>query len=422
MNAPVAPSVAPVLPAFIPDLHPYGVKPQHRPRTRDELIDAARGVLPILKKNAVQTNELQRPADESVEAIVRAGLTGLMRPKAYGGPGLELSEMLDVISVLAEGCANTAWVNIVYESHNWLMGMMTKEGQDDVFGTNDVVLSCGVFNPAGAKARAVDGGYMLSGRWSFGSGSTHSNFACLNAEIEGREHNGHPESRLMAVPRNMYQVLDTWHVRGLRGTGSHDIYIGDEIFVPERRTVDSEALVEGTGPGGKLHDVVAYRVPAIAGAHPMPAAVVLGATKAAVEVFKQSTLKRVRAFTGAKEFESPAAAARLGRARIEVEAAELLLRSVLREVEAEIRADRPVTIELRSKLRMATAYAPNLCKQAITSLLEGSAASSMGENAALSAALLDVTIATQHASLVYDSGPENYGRVLMGLEPSNPVI
>ena len=181
--------------------------------------------------------------------------------------------------------------------------------------------------------------------------------------------------------------------------------------------------LEGTAPGGALHpETVSFRVPVIPAAHLAAAATCYGATKAALEMYKQATLKRVRAFTGAKEVESPAAAIRIGKAMVEVEAAQLLFQKSIRDVEAEIRANRPLTVEMRSKVRMVTSYTPNICRQIVSSLVDGSSAAVLGDGAPLSTALLDVTAMTTHASLAYDNGPENYGRVLLGLEPSNLLI
>jgi len=421
MNAITNP--ANLLPPLVPDCFPYGLQSDHKLKTREEFLQAAHDIIPLLKANAKKCNEIRRPVDEVIQGLVKTGLYGLVRPKAYGGAGLELSDLFDVVSVLSEGCSSTAWAYNVQAVHDWLIGMLPKEGQDAIFGANELVISCGVFNPIGAKARAVEGGYMVSGRWNYGSGSTHSNFAACVANIDGREHDGHPEERMLVLTRDQYKVLDTWHVRGLCGTGSHDIYIEEETFVPEHRTVSLGDIVMGTGPGGKLHpETVAYRVQVLAGAHLAAVATCFGAAKAAIEIYKQNTLKRVRAFTGAKEVESPAAAARIGRCVVEVEAAELLYQKTVRDIEADVRAGRETSLESRAKVRMVTSYASHACREVVTSLVDGSSMSAFGVGSTLVTILLDLTAATTHASTAYDNGPENYGRVLMGLEPSNPLI
>ena len=411
------------LPPLVPDCHPHGVKAEQKLMTHEECVKAAREMISLLKANSKKAIEQRRPVDEVIQGLVKKGLYGIVRPKAYGGSGLELSTLFEVASILAEGCTSTAWSFNVTSVHDWLIGMLPKEGQDEIFGGNELVISCGVFNPIGAKARVVDGGYMVSGRWNYGSGSTTSNFAACVAEIPGREQHGHPEARMMVLKRDQYQVLDTWHVRGLVGTGSHDIYIPEEVFVPEHLTVTLGEMSEGTAPGGALHpETAAYRVPVLAGAHVAAAATCFGAAKAAIEIYKQSTLKRVRAFTGANEIESPAAAIRLGKCTVELEAAELLFRKTVLDLEEEVRAGRTPSLEARAKLRMVTSHVPHVCREVISSLVDGSSMGSFGVGSPLITLLLDATAATTHASTAYDNGPENYGRVLLGLEPSNPLI
>ena len=428
MNAasPIVASEA--LPPAVPDCFPYGVKPEATLRTSGEFIQAARALVPILKAHAAEANRIRRPVNACVEAMVRAGLMGLLRPRMYGGAGLELSDLFDVVSVLAEGCPSTGWDYVVWELHNWLMGGFEKQAQDEYFGVGDVLLACGP-NPAGPKswvqARPVDGGYMLSGRWRFGSGSTHSNWAHLNGRIEGREVDGQPELRAFAVPRSQYVVLDTWFLRGLRGTGSHDVSIEQEIFVPEHRSLAHPSARDGSPrmtPGARLHsETVAYRMPLAPPAHLAAAVSGIGATKAAIEAFKELTKKRVH-HIGQKQIDRAASAIRLARAQCEVEAAELLFRATIREVEAEIRAGRNLTVELRAKARMISGFVPNLCKQSIMSLVEAGGAVVMVDDSPLSNAMLDISCISAHGSTEYDLGTESYGRVLLGLEPSNNAI
>lgn len=421
MNAQVLPVPALTPAPVIVNCFPHDVAPKRRLRTREEFLQAARDVVPVLREHARKSTDIRRPANESVDALLSAGLIGLMRPKKFGGAELEVSDMVEVAGILAEGCGSTAWDYDVWEAHNWILGMLPEKGQEEIFGTDNVVLCCGVANPTQAKARAVDGGFMLSGRWAFASGSTHSNWASVGAAIEGRQIDGRPEIRFMAVPRPAFQVLDTWKVRGLSGTGTHDLYIADEVFVPEHRTVTRVDIATGNSPGGKLHGGVAYRMPLVPAVHLATAATSIGAARAAIDRFKELTAKRTYV-SGQKQMDNPAAMIRIGTALVELEGAGLLLQSVLRELEAEVRAGRTLTVEIRAKARMVAGYVPDVCKQIVNSLVSASGVSSLADSSPLSTILLDVTMMSLHQSTEYDRGPENYGRVVMGLAPSNPAI
>lgn len=399
---------------------PANAQPSGKPETLEAYLAAARSILPVLKAHAAQTRLQRRPADESVAAIVEAGLSGIMRPAMFGGPGLELSDMVAVGSVLGEGCASTAWDYVVWEVHCWMAGMLPEQGQHEFFA-DPVVLCCGVSNTAKAKARAVDGGYMLSGRWAFGSGSTHANWTCVFAAIEGEEHDGRPHVRMMVAPRPAFQVEDTWHVQGLAGTGSHDIVIADEVFVPAHRTVSRAEVAGGHAAGGRLHDTAAYRMPLPPGAHLATDSSAIGLVRAVIDEFRQVITKRTYV-TGKAQVDMPGSLIRLATAEIEVRSAELLLQDTMRELEAHLRGGAELTVEQRAKARMVAGYVPDLCKQVITSLIAACGSSAMLEGSTLAAALLDVTMMSLHQSTEYDRGPENYGRVLIGLEPSNIAI
>ena len=421
MNAPVAN----LLPAKIADFYPRGVKPERKLTTREEFLQAARDLVPELRRNAFKTIEARQPACENVAALVKAGLFGISRPKKYGGAGLELSDQFAVGAVLAEGDANLAWDYIVWEVHSWLLGMVSEQTQDEVFGSSEVTICSGVFNPMRAKARPVEGGYMVSGGWHYGSGSTHSNWVCCAALVEGRMlPNGRPENRVMILPRADVDVLDTWRMRGLGGTGSHDISIPDEVFVPEHRTILRMTLDTGLAPGADLHDAdgtVAYRFPATPGAHLAAAATSIGVAKAAIGEFTEYMTNRVY-LTGQKQSDMAAPFIRIGEASIAVEAAELLFQNVTREIEAGLRAGiQPTTLQ-RAKARMVTAQVTRVAKQTVYSMIEGAGSTAMSESSLLSTYLGEVTMMGSHISTQYDLGPENYGRVLLGLEPCYPLI
>lgn len=421
MNAPVIGTIKPE-PAVIPTRFPAHLTTRAKLHTADDYLIAARSVLPVLKANAAKAREIRRPADESLEAVVSAGLLGILRPRRYGGPGLELSDMIDVADILAEGCPGTAWDYGVWELHNWLVGTLPEDGQREVFGADDnLVICCGVFNPALAHARRVEGGYMLRGRWPYGSGSTHANWACSVAMVDAEDAEGAPEARMFVYPNSDFEVLDTWHVTGLSATGTHDILIRDEVFVPERRTLSGAEVYNGTAPGALLHDEATFRLPVLPGAHLFGAATAAGATRAAIEEFRKLTAKRVRV-NGTKQYEAAAPLARIARAIIDAEAAILLLRKTVRDVEATVRDGGALTLEQRAKVRMVSGYVPDLCRQAVSSLIGASGVGALAEGHPLMALLLDVTGMANHASTDYDLGPENYGRVLIGLPPSNPKI
>ena len=421
MNA-ITVDITPAGSQTIDNRFPSEVSPKVRLNDRDSYVAAAQALLPVLRKHSVEAARLRRPVDAVVETLVEAGLVNAMRPRSYGGAGLELSEMVEIGAILAEGCASTAWVWVVWEVHNWMIGMLDKPGQDEVFGAHPVVLCCGASNPSRAQARAAEGGFVVQGRWGFGSGSTHANWASVFAIIEGQEIDGRPDVRMMLVPRPQFAVEDAWNTMALAGTGSHDIVIGQEVFVPFERSAMRKDIAGGTGPGAKLHpETASYAMPLPPGAHLATGASAIGLAKATIEGFVELTKSRTHV-TGKKQIDVPASAIRIGKGLVDIDAARMLLVGTLRELEAELRAGRALTTPQRAKARMVAGYVPDLCKQVVESVVSASGASGMFAGSRFAEALLDVNMMSLHQSTEYDRGPENYGRVVLGLEPSNLAI
>ena len=421
MNA-VTLDIAPATPPTIAGLFPSNVRMSARLTDRDAYAAAAYAILPVLRRHSAAAALQRRPVDAVVEALIEAGLVNAMRPRSYGGAGLELSEMVEIGAILAEGCASTAWVWVVWDVHNWMIGMLDKPGQDAVFGAHPVVLCCGASNPSKAQARAVEGGFMVQGRWAFGSGSTHANWASIFAIIAGQEMDGRPDVRMMLVPRPEFTVEDAWNTMALAGTGSHDIVIAQEVFVPVERSAMRKDIAGGTGPGAKLHaETASYAMPLPPGAHLATGASAIGLAKATLQGFVDLTKSRTHV-TGKKQIDVPASAIRIGKGMVDIDAARMLLVGTLRELEAELRAGRALTTQQRAKARMVAGYVPDLCKQVVESVVSASGAAGMFAGSRFAEALLDVNMMSLHQSTEYDRGPENYGRVVLGLEPSNIAI
>src|SRR5690606_3057091 len=194
--------------------------------TREELLDRATALLPALAERAAETEELRQVPPATVSDLRDSGLMRVAPPARYGGHGTDIDVMYEVAMVLGRACGSTAWCYAVWSIHSWMLGLWPQEAQDEVFADGPDLFSSSAFAPTG-KLEPAPGGYHLSGRWQFSSGSDAGTWALLNAMT--------PEGPLMAlVPRSDYEIVDTWFVSGLRGTGSKDIVIED-AFVPEHR-------------------------------------------------------------------------------------------------------------------------------------------------------------------------------------------
>ena len=109
-----------------------------------------------------------------------------MQPSAYGGFGLGWNVLVEMAIELGRGCASQAWVLSIYGDHAQWVGTFPRAAQDDVWGSDPQALVCTCYAPMGT-ARAVDGGFVVSGRWSFASGIDHASWLNAGATLDGRQ-------------------------------------------------------------------------------------------------------------------------------------------------------------------------------------------------------------------------------------------
>src|SRR5262249_38516935 len=164
----------------------------------------------------------------------------------------------DVQMTIAAACPSSAWVLGVVAVHGWQLALFPPQAQEDVWGRDREALISSSNAPTGKVIR-VEGGFRISGRWSFSSGCDHCHWVFLGGfapTAPGEK----PDMRTFLLPRSDYRIDDNWHVAGLKGTGSKDIVVED-AFVPEHRT---HRLIDGyllKSPGHALNPAPLYRLP-----------------------------------------------------------------------------------------------------------------------------------------------------------------
>ncbi|WP_233575092.1 flavin-dependent monooxygenase [Stagnimonas aquatica] len=225
--------------------------------TPELLVQRARDLIPKLKERAVQTETARKVPEETIAEMQAAGLFDVLKPKMYGGYEMDPQVFYDVQMALAEGCMSTAWIYGVIGVHNWQIALFDPRAAQDVFGKDPSTLIASTYMPKG-QVTPVEGGFKFSGRWGFSSGIDHCDWVFLGGLIfnPGQP----PEYRTFLLPKSDYEVIDTWHVMGLKGTGSKDIVVKD-VFVPEYRTHKASDGFMGTNPGRDTFTADLYKLP-----------------------------------------------------------------------------------------------------------------------------------------------------------------
>src|SRR3954471_5420839 len=261
------------------------------PPELEELLARAEALVPVLRERANHTEELRRLPDETIDDLHRAGLFRILQPKRVGGSELPFRSIVELVSIIGKGDGSTAWVLANLAAHHWMLAMFPKQAQDEVWDQSpDNLIGSALVFPRG-RARRVEGGYRVSGRWPFSSGVDPSTWT-LRGAITQDEEAGTNESRLFLLPASDYTIIDTWHVIGLAGTGSKDI-AAEDVFVPAYRSVASTRIAGGPNPGSVVNPSVLYQLPAISLFAFCIAGVSLGTAQGAIEHFGEATRTRL---------------------------------------------------------------------------------------------------------------------------------
>ena len=226
----------------------------------EALIERARAMIPTLKARSRQCVANREVPAETIAEMQEAGFFRILQPRRWGGYEMSPNVFFDVQKLLAQGCMSTGWMYGVVGCHPYELALFHNEAQQEVWGEDTSVLASSSYQPVG-KVTPVEGGYRLSGRWGFSTGSGHCNWVLLGALVPPAGAGGPPDMRTFLLPRKDYTIdRDAWHVFGLQGTGSHDIIV-DDVFVPEHRT---HRAVDGflcNNPGQAENDAPLYRLP-----------------------------------------------------------------------------------------------------------------------------------------------------------------
>src|SRR5262245_40067428 len=208
---------------------------------RTELLARAKRIGPILEANAEETDRLRRLADANVQALRETGLCRLMVPRRIGGYETDIRTYIAVMAELGQGCGSTAWTASLLNVCAWLTGLFPGRAQRDVWGTDGDAWVAGSLAPRG-EARAVEGGWMVNGRWPWASGCLHAQWAACGIHMKD-ERGDTTNFGLSLMPMTDLTIQDTWHMAGMKGTGSNTIVAAD-VFVPEHRFLPYPAAFE----------------------------------------------------------------------------------------------------------------------------------------------------------------------------------
>jgi len=361
----------------------------------DDVMSMARGLRDVVAAEAVDSEQLRTMSPPIVDALWSSGLMTAFNPREAGGVEPGFAEMIETWIEMAWQDGSFGWIGIAnFPSAFAAACYLPDEGFAEVFTDNgNRVTMGGQFAPLG-QGVIVDGGYRLTGSWSFGSGTGHSQYVAagfmpMQDGMPQMMDNGMPVMMVALVPRDEVTFTDGWHVQGLKGTGSYDYNVSD-VFVPAYRTFElfSREPVRGASPAARMGLMAVT-----AAGH---AAWALGVAKSMLDDVQELAATKFRMSDMAALASRPTFQKDLAHHVCAWRAARLLLLDVFGEAEASAAGD-GLTPTNRADLRAAAVYATDVAREAAQWAHLAAGTTSIREGSRLERAFRDIYTGTQHA-------------------------
>lgn len=384
--------------------------------TPNNLIERAREIAVDVAREAPNTDRNGFIADSLITSFCDAGFMETLVPKRYGGHELDYRTMAGIVSAIAPSCTSTAWVLAFYIGHNFIHALFPQESQDEVFGDRPFALTPGTLAP-NYSLKKVAGGYVANGRSSWNSGSSRADWILCNGLI--REEGQPPVPRCFLVPVSDVAIIPNWDVAGMRGTSSHDVEL-NEVFVPEYRTTDTVALLEGKAPGAAIHPNPLYSKPLLPFTMGEVMPVVVGAYRGAADEFRRLVEQRTTTFTSTKVAGMQTAQIRVGKAQAGAAMAELMLKGFT-DMLSDTPLDELRSINVRAAIKAQCALITDYCCEGISEMMLGAGAAAYRNDSPMQRYFRDINMLHVHGFLDLDTAAQTYGRVLMGLPTESPL-
>jgi alkylation response protein AidB-like acyl-CoA dehydrogenase len=376
---------------------------------RASTLDGVRSVASIIDEH-VETIERERLLPTAVaSALIDAGAFRMLVPRSLGGDELDPLTVCAVVEELSIRDGAVGWCAMIGACNGLFGGLLPRAGAAEIYADRDVVLA-GQFRLSGTAVQ-VDGGYRVTGRWPFASGIMHSQWLMGGCQIVEPSGAGTGAAKLMFMPRSDATVVDTWHVGGLRGTGSHDFEVKD-VFVPASRTVSFADPPVEAGP--------LYSLPSIAMFATMIASVPLGIARHAIEAFKQLGGVKKPTFSQGLLRDGAVAQSHLGEAEAFLRAGRAFLFESLRSAWQVAQRGERLTWHDRGLLWLSATQAVTQALHAVDLVYRAGGAASVYTSTQLERCLRDIRTASQHVT-VMATNYEVAGQFFFGADVSRTV-
>lgn len=386
-----------------------------------EVTERVEALLPKLREQAQEAEDLRRIPDETMKALQETGFFKLLQPRQWGGYAADPVVFYDTVRKIASACGSTGWVAGIIGVHNWHLALFDQQAQEEVWGEDTQVRISSSYAPMGAGVVTESGdGYIVNGSWAWSSGSDHATWTFVGGPVIK---DGKPvDFGSFLVPRTDYRIDDVWNVVGLRGTGSNTLVL-ENVFVPRHRFLSYKSMNDLTAPGLRQNTDPVYKMP-WGTIHPTTISTpIVGMAYGALDAHVEHQGKRLRAaYAGEKAKDDPFAKVRIAEAASDIDAAWRQLSGNVAEEYRLLVAGEEIPFELRVAARRDQVRATGRAIASIDKLFESSGATALANGTPLQRFWRDAHAGRVHAANDPERAYLMYGTHAFGLPVTDGMV
>jgi 3-hydroxy-9,10-secoandrosta-1,3,5(10)-triene-9,17-dione monooxygenase len=381
-----------------------------------ELVTRARAMGPQLRATAAETEANRSVLKSNMRAVFDNQLVRFFQPKRHGGFELEWGAQFSIGRELAKYCPSTAWIVAVVGAHGCFLGRMPGAVQDEVWGPNqDQLIATASVNRHGGAKPEKDG-LRVSGQWGFSSGCDHAEWAMFAVHVDGEA-----APTQIVVPRTDWSIADTWHVAGMRGTGTKDLVL-DDVFVPVSRTLPAGEWIAANPPGSKVNESYIYRVPFLPFVGMSLLGPLFGAAEGAYNDYCAITAERTGTMTGETVAENAPVQLRVAESAAELHAAEIIITEQIAYLRDAGKNGKTIPATKQLENNRDRAFVAKLCVQSTERLVGMMGAMGIFEGNPVQRHHRDIAAMATQIGVNWDRNMLSYGRLALGLPTGDSQV
>lgn len=388
--------------------------------------DAVRELVPLIRKNARESERNGAVAEETLSALQPTGLFTCSLPAEYGGLALGARDVAEILTEVSRGDGSVGWITMTATAHSRIVLSLPQQAINEVYAEakdwkGPIFAAGSLFSERIQKAEKVEDGFIVKkgGVWPFASGCAHAAFSAVGIDYEdelGQKHRG-----MVLLERDQYEILDDWDVMGMRASSSNSLSVTKDVFAPAYRYLDLtdfpkrlETLHSRYGGLNYAHGPLGLAL--FIGLEMM--CTVLGMAKGGLEqMIEQVKARKPYNLPYDTVSLSPASQVAVAKAAAMVAGAESLLMAQADRIDRKGLDGEAFTPAEEAEVVMFMVYAGNVCGQALEMMLHTVGSSAIASSNPIQRYLRDAMVALTHGALRLDPVAEIHGRQMLGLAP-----